>query len=449
MNSQKIIIWSDRAMAFSFYALIYFLPISIALTESFAGLVLFFYIFKRGAMLYDQIRKGYLPWRALSFFRKVFSFFRSFKPVENALNWPIGIFLFFTFMSVIFSEIPLLSLRGYVGKTLEFAFLYFSFLECMHSRKRIKIFLTIYLISFALICVNGMFQYFTGQEFIHGNLVESGRISSSLRHANDFGSYLILFIPVLFFLSVLCGRRSGTQKSDFSVFASLPARVILFLLFILALVCLGLTFSRGAWMALILSLFLAGCIKLRLLLPCFLLIVIFLFAATLNLKGRNDGIFEEIRRFMSLTNKADKRVSLERILQYDNNRMVYWQGTGEIIKDYPLFGTGLNTYSQIVGRYKKNFGVYAHNCYLQMTAEIGLLGITAFFGVLFALFRNSLEGLRLIKDQAHWLLLFGFLVGLLAFLIHSFYDTNFYSVQLSSLMWITIGVIVTLQKENR
>jgi len=424
------------------------LPISIALTESFAALALFSYLLKRGLVFYDQIKRESLPWHAASFFRKIFLFFQSFKPVENFLNWPIAIFLFFTFLSVIFSQIPLLSLRGYIGKTLEFVFLYFSFLECMNSKKRIKIFLTVYFISFALICINGIFQHFAGWEFIHRHLGEGGRISSSLRQPNDFGAYLIIFIPVLFFLSVFSGgKRTGMSEKPVASI-SLIARVAMFFFFIVSLACLGLTFSRGAWLAFVLSLFLAGCKKLKFFIPCCILIVAFLGTVTLNLKERSDGMSQYISRFMKAANQDDRKAALQQFVDYDNNRMVYWRGTKRIVKDYPFFGTGLNTYSQIISRYKQNYGGYPHNCYLQMTVETGLFGIMSFLWMLFVLFRNSLKGLRLIKDQVHWLLLFGFLTGLLAFLIHSFVDTNFYSTQLASLMWIIMGVIVALQKIN-
>jgi len=438
MNIQKTIIWHDRAMAFSFYALIYFLPISIALLESFAGLALFFYLFKRGTMFYVQIKKGSFSWQTLYFPKKIFAFLRAFKPVKNFLNWPIGILLFFILISAIVSQIPALSFRGYVGKTLQYVFLYFTFLECIHSRKRIKIFLTVYLISFALICINGIFQKFTGQDFIYGQPIDGMRIFSSLRHANDFGAYLILIIPVLFSLSILLGRRERTavpgESSDFLVFTSLITRVIIFLLFILALICLGLTFSRGAWLAFALSLVFMGFRKLKFLLPCLLLVAAFLSISYPYLIEQRSALW-------------GNQWNLKDLLSFtSSNRLLYWQGTAQIIKEYPLFGTGLNTYSLIVGNYKQQFGGYAHNCYLQMTAETGLFGLAAFLWMLFVLFRNSFKGLRLIEGRAYQLLLFGLLTGLLAFLIHGFFDTIFYSVQLSSLMWVIMGMIVTLQK---
>jgi len=129
-----------------------------------------------------------------------------------------------------------------------------------------------------------------------------------------------------------------------------------------------------------------------------------------------------------------------------NNRLGYWKRAFKIIKDYPIFGCGLNTYALVEGRYNIGWGGYPHNSYFQMAAETGLVGITAFLWMLFVLFRESLRALRKIKNQENKMLLFGFLTGLLGFLIHSFFDTNLYSVQLSSLLWLTMGVVVTLQK---
>jgi len=39
----------------------------------------------------------------------------------------------------------------------------------------------------------------------------------------------------------------------------------------------------------------------------------------------------------------------------------------------------------------------------------------------------------------------GSLSGLFAFLIHNFFDTNFYSVQLGNMMWVVMGLVVAAQ----
>jgi len=56
-KQNKIIQFFDRSMAFSFYALIFFLPISIALVETFTVLALLSYLLKRGVVFVLEIKR--------------------------------------------------------------------------------------------------------------------------------------------------------------------------------------------------------------------------------------------------------------------------------------------------------------------------------------------------------------------------------------------------------
>ena len=60
MDKKKNINWFDQAIAICFYGLIYFTPISIALSETFAGLILLFFFIKRG-ILFRLGLKGAFP----------------------------------------------------------------------------------------------------------------------------------------------------------------------------------------------------------------------------------------------------------------------------------------------------------------------------------------------------------------------------------------------------
>ncbi|MBI5415685.1 MAG: O-antigen ligase family protein, partial [Candidatus Omnitrophica bacterium] len=128
-----------------------------------------------------------------------------------------------------------------------------------------------------------------------------------------------------------------------------------------------------------------------------------------------------------------------------NNRLGYWSRSMRIIRDYPLLGTGINTYSVVQWEYSEGWGGYPHNSYLQMTAETGVLGLLSFLWLLFVLYKNWFRALRKMQESTLKCLLTGFGAGLSGFLLHSFFDTNFYSVQLSSLMWLIMGVVVAIQ----
>jgi len=130
-----------------------------------------------------------------------------------------------------------------------------------------------------------------------------------------------------------------------------------------------------------------------------------------------------------------------------SKRDVYWKEAGRLIGDFPFLGVGLNNYSIVSANYKDRlgWGGYPHNCYLHMAAEIGLVGLGAFLLFIYKLFKKALNNLKNIREQSIKVLLYGLLAGLFGFLIHSFFDTSFYSVKLDNLLWIIMGLIMAVQ----
>lgn len=462
-RAEKFTVWCDKAMAFSIYALIYFLPISIALSEAFTGFTLFFWLLKRGAGFCQNVKNNSLGWTSLSCFKKALVFLRFFRPVENYLNKPILILLFFSLISVFVSRYPMLSVEGFLGKVLQSAFLYFNFIECINSKKRLRKFLIVFLVSATLISINGLYQHFTGKDFIYGHLVSNGRISSSFRAHNDFAAYLVVVVPIFLSLSVLNAvngikRLSGGYSGKYisPQFFSGKWRVSIFVVFLLSLVCLGLTFSRGAWIAFAFVMAIFSTQKKRYIVISGLILILFFSFFYPQLKEtRRVGLMVDSVLVKDDMEQAPDiletyREMLKIIGAFDGSgRSRYWMEAIHMIRDYPVFGVGLNTYS-VVGRgYKINWGGYPHNCYLQMAVETGIVGLLSFLWLLGVLFYKSFRSLRFMKDRSLAILLLGSLIGLGGFLVHSFFDTNFYSVQLGSFMWLVMGLIVTIQKIDK
>ncbi len=490
-RTQKWITFCDRAMVFSFCALIYFLPISIALNESFVGIAFFFYLLKRGGMFSIQLRSCRASGKILSFWQRGILFLKSYKPIDDSLNRPIAVLLGVSLISVILTQYPSVSLKGFLGKVLQSAFIYFNFIECINSRKRLRIFLTIFFISSVLICTNGLFQHFTGKGFIRGNIYD-GRMASSLRQGNDLAAYLVIIVPVLFYVAILLGRgiqtvsKSGKKPvpgesprrlSENRIFVQDKARnerklrgvhvyvedffelsnavmgektvpgqpprkgfdflynpwvrILTGMMFLVTVICFAWTYSRGAWIGFVGGMLILGVRNKKIFISSIVLLTIFLlcfFPALIKERG-GDMVIKNMNDVMG-----------------HNNRLGYWDRAVAIIKDYPVFGSGVNTYSLVQQNYTVGWGGYPHNSYLQMTAETGIIGLFSFLWMLMVLFIKASQSLKKITPPSSNILLFGFLTGFLCFLIHSFFDTNFYSVQLSSLMWVIMGVIVAIQK---
>jgi putative inorganic carbon (HCO3(-)) transporter len=75
-----------------------------------------------------------------------------------------------------------------------------------------------------------------------------------------------------------------------------------------------------------------------------------------------------------------------------------------------------------------------------MAAETGLVGLTCFLWMLVVLLRHGLYNGMPAQATYASAVLHGALSGLCGFLVQSFFDNMFYSVQLGVLMWLIFGL---------
>jgi len=152
---------------------------------------------------------------------------------------------------------------------------------------------------------------------------------------------------------------------------------------------------------------------------------------------------------------------LERFAQggfFDRHRLLFYTFTLDLIADYPLLGSGLGTYVQAINPYlQKDFNViltHAHNDFLEMLAEAGLVGGTAL--ILAALLGFALALGRWLKsrDPLAKGVGLGALMGVFAILFHSLTD---FSLRMpgNALVWLSLFVLavraplVLEKKEDR
>ena len=190
----------DWGIVFSLCALVFVLPASIALLDSFAALAVFFYLLKK-------INRINIDWPSKAFhlnlLDKLHFIWKGFAPPVNFLNRPLKFLVLAVFISVLFSQYPALSLTAFIGKFLKCVFLYFSFIESFRDEKRIRVFLKVFLASAFITALSGIFQHYTGKDFIKGrligteNFVSTERISSAFFGANGFGAYLLPVIGLV------------------------------------------------------------------------------------------------------------------------------------------------------------------------------------------------------------------------------------------------------------
>jgi len=250
MNKDRILQNLDKTLVVVFCLYILHIPYSIAVLESLFGFLFLLFVIKRGIIYKSNLTKALKENKELILREKIILLLKSFKPVDNYLNGPIAIYYFVCFLSLLTSQFPYHSLKGVFWKLFEWFFVYFIFVEVFTTKTRIKKFFVVYCLSALLILTNGFYQLLTGKGFMFGHLLSEGRISSSLRHSNDYGAYLIFLCLFLLGLSLytFIQKKKENNLKQYDEEFPLRWRIAVFVLFILSLLSLGLTLSRGVWL---------------------------------------------------------------------------------------------------------------------------------------------------------------------------------------------------------
>lgn len=424
MTEQTILSRIDKAIRFFLYVLIFWLPYSPAVIEISVITALILWIIKRGILLTTFYRSA----GPLSFKEKFFKFFAIVKPPATPLNRQILFFVVVCILSVIHSRIFAQSLRGFFTKTMEWFVVYFLVIEGFTSRKHVLWALGIYIFTAFSTGIDSLIQYYiTGKDIFLGHVLTSRGATAAFDHANGLAAYLCFAIPISFSLL-------------FFKFKKTALRVLFLVVFLVLVLSFILTFSRSGWLAMALTI-LVVIWRLEKKTISWLMLLIFLSSfLTWYLVSKNT---EQQCRFQFADTRGAARWRLE-----------LWESSFKMIKDHPVLGHGLNTFMELFQAYRRKFGgrydfyhSYAHNCYLQVWAETGIFGLIGFLSILFGLFRAAFRFvLKESQNQPKELItiLGGLTVGAIAFLTHSFFDVQFYSLQLSIYFWVMAGIMVAI-----
>jgi O-antigen ligase len=109
-----------------------------------------------------------------------------------------------------------------------------------------------------------------------------------------------------------------------------------------------------------------------------------------------------------------------------SGRSHFWQIGLKIFLGHPILGAGLDSYGTAFTGYDTwngNFRVeQAHNDYLQILADAGILGFACVAGFIFLLFKQSLQIIGTASDNFRRNAAIGALAGCFGVLVHSFFD---------------------------
>jgi len=340
---------------------------------------------------------------------------RDFLSVYTPLNKPIILFFSVIALSLLFSTYPKVSTIAVI-KYLSYGILFFLVVNFINSKDKFdRVLKTMMAVAF----ITSLYPFLRYFDFSWVIKWPSLRATSTFANSNFFAGFLMMMIPIAMYLYF---RKKGS-------YIYLP----LMLLMISALVC---TLTRSAWIGIFIALLFIAVVNYKnllkerkklVLLLVLAAIVLFVFIkylsfcpdipigsdenintivgksfesekvvnATGYIKGNKDfeyAEFEELAKEMNL-------VESDSFIRFDPSRKFNYLTAFRIFSENPVIGTGIGTYGYIIPDYvssKRPLNlfympntVHTHNEYLQIMAEMGLLGMISFAWLLLVFFYSA------------------------------------------------------------
>lgn len=280
------------------------------------------------------------------------------------------------------------------------------------------------------------------------------RASGLFRQPNPYAGYLGLALPVAVSLTLWSwtrlGRRSATSLAAWWIAAMLTCAT--------ALIGAGIlvSWSRGAWVGVALSLVVVAGLRSRT--AAALTVALALIGATLVLIAGIGAAwlpatvaarFQELPTFFGLTDVLNQPVTDENFAVVE--RVAHWVAALRMWESAPWLGVGPGSYAAAYPIYRlpaweEALG-HAHNVYLNVLAETGVIGLLAFgalwLSVVIWAVRALRSGAAVETPWAHALAL-GVLGMLMYLAAHSLFDNLFVQgIYLQVALWLA-AVAATL-----
>lgn len=373
------------------------------------------------------------------------------QKIPYPFSWEIILILTFSFIAVFIGGLNNSALGIFKAYFLEPIFLFIVIVNIFKSEKDIKrIFFSLSL-SALFISIIAIWQKITGQWIFNEFWADlnTRRVVSIFSYPNAVALYLAPIIPLT--ISLFIYRLK--EKGSLNLFLK---QLITFIILINSFLAVYFSKSKGALIALALSLLISAFIlfkrKYKIIILIFLIIFISGFSCL-----KNDWI--KLQTSSSLSYQI---------------RITQWQETLEMLEDGNiLWGSGLANYQNKIKPYHQDgiffnkdadpdfrrkiiifndkyraerwqpleIYLYPHNIFLNFWTEIGLLGAIIFMFLIFKFLYLSLKHVTKEKNNKEKYLILGLFSSMLVVLIHGLVDVPYFKNDLSVLFWINIALL--------
>lgn len=359
--------------------------------------------------------------------KRILTYFDLFR--KSIFFFPVLVFFASGAISIFFSSDRIASLgifKAYIFDPVLFFFLYTSVIK---NRDQVRSSIIALVISASVLSLVGLFHYFSFPEYL-----QDGRIKSVFASPN----YLSMFLAPVMFLFFPLFR----DAKKFSL-----SNLLLIISFLLIATTLLLTFSRGAWLGVILGviflLFFMALRRVKQIKKRLVILSIGLISALLSLMFISSGLYKS------------GIISYDRAYSSDNIRKEIWSTSLEIVRNNVFFGVGLGDFQNYFSEYTKgriNYPEYIsphaltpHNIFLNIWLQMGLFGLLSILSLIGIFFFNLYK-----RRDNDWIFSFAIMSSMVAIIGQGFVDSSIWKNDLMIFFWflLSCSYIITKGEKN-
>jgi len=410
------------------YFILFFTPFSLTVEFSeFAALTLPTEPLLFGVMLvfiFRMLYEGGYDWKIIK------------HPITITI---ICMILWMTFTSFT-SSMPLVSIKYTIARLWFVISFYFVATQIFKKKENMRLWIWIFTIPLSIVIIYSIFQFF------HYNIEKDALywvMQPFFKDHTIYGAVIAMMLPIMF---VFAFDKSYNPQT----------RLASLLVFIIILIGIILSFTRAAWLSIILA---YGVYFIFLLKINWRIIVLGIFVIASILFVYKDPIAEKIasnkqssskdisKHIKSVSNIKNDASNLERI-----NR---WKSAIRMFEAKPLVGFGPGTYRFQYAPFQRSYEqTYvstnsgslgnAHSEYLSPLAETGIIGGLIFIVLIVLTVRTGRRLYIRAKSQEIKFLAIGILIGLFTYYFHGFLNNFLDQDKASAPFWSMIAILVAL-----
>lgn len=344
---------------------------------------------------------------------------------------PVNVAVVFFVISLLWGVVNSFAVASSLKQVLvhgSFILFYFVLVNVVRTKKQWLALIKVFILSAFIVAAYGLVQNFFGvsstdswiDEEMFGDI--KLRVYSFFDNPNVLGEFLVLTIPVA--VALMWNKIKEEQRIIFAV------------VLMCMVACMIFTWSRGAWLGMLiaLALFLVIADQRWMVVGILGLLLV---PIVLYITG-NTAIIE---RFISIGNTADTSTAY---------RVSIWQASLNMIGDFWLSGVGIGSeaYTTIYPSYAlpgAKFALHSHNLYLQFAVETGIIGIVSLLAVLLGYIKTVLSAsvVKQIKKSDIAKILVALGVGFIGFMFQGLTDYVWYNYKILMIFWIVIALGVS------